>query len=53
MNEVEDTILNINKLVNTSGYFSQEKEYLIKWQGWAMDACTWEPASNLGEELIR
>ena len=26
---------------------SDEREYLVKWQGWPLEDCTWEAASNL------
>lgn len=26
--------------------------YLVEWAGWPLYQCTWEPASNLGEELL-
>ncbi|CAB4044741.1 Hypothetical predicted protein [Paramuricea clavata] len=30
-----------------------EYEYLIKWDGWPLTACSWEPSSHLDEELLR
>ncbi|KAI1412434.1 hypothetical protein F5Y13DRAFT_200081 [Hypoxylon sp. FL1857] len=29
-----------------------EKQYLIKWENFPMDQCTWEPAENLGPGLL-
>ncbi|KAI1381381.1 hypothetical protein F4677DRAFT_402843 [Hypoxylon crocopeplum] len=29
-----------------------EKQYLIKWDGFPMDQCTWEPTENLGPGLL-
>ncbi|CAH3123894.1 unnamed protein product, partial [Pocillopora meandrina] len=31
----------------------KEIEYLIKWKGWPMSSCTWEPALHLSKELIK
>lgn len=28
------------------------KIFLVEWAGWPLDQCTWEPASNLGKELL-
>ncbi|KAI1656503.1 hypothetical protein F4813DRAFT_126967 [Daldinia decipiens] len=29
-----------------------ERQYLIKWEGFPMDQCTWEPVENLGPGLL-
>ncbi|KAI2617420.1 hypothetical protein GGR54DRAFT_206520 [Hypoxylon sp. NC1633] len=31
---------------------SGEKQYLIKWDGFPLDQCTWEPVENLGPGLL-
>ncbi|KAJ7375134.1 La ribonucleoprotein [Desmophyllum pertusum] len=30
-----------------------DHEYLIKWEGWPLESCTWEPSSHLTPELLR
>uniref|UniRef100_A0A0K0F1F9 Chromo domain-containing protein n=1 Tax=Strongyloides venezuelensis TaxID=75913 RepID=A0A0K0F1F9_STRVS len=32
---------------------SGKKMYKVKWEGYSMDECTWEPASNLPSTLIK
>ncbi|KAK3735314.1 hypothetical protein QZH41_018725, partial [Actinostola sp. cb2023] len=27
-------------------------EFLIKWEDWPLQSCTWEPASHLTKELL-
>ncbi|KAJ7386844.1 La ribonucleoprotein [Desmophyllum pertusum] len=29
------------------------KEYLVKWTGWPMHACSWEPEDHLTPDLLR
>ncbi|XP_028405214.1 uncharacterized protein LOC114527709 [Dendronephthya gigantea] len=31
----------------------QDYSYLIKWAGWPLDGCTWEPSAHLPESLLR
>ena len=31
----------------------KEYEYLIKWDGWPLTSCSWEPSNHLTEELLR
>ena len=32
--------------------FLKNHEYLIKWEGWPLECCAWEPSSHLNEDLI-
>ena len=31
----------------------KNSEYLIKWKGWPLKQCTWEPAEHLSAGLLR
>ncbi|CAB4009621.1 Hypothetical predicted protein, partial [Paramuricea clavata] len=30
-----------------------DHEYLIKWDGWPLECCSWEPSLHLSEDLLR
>lgn len=32
---------------------SHEMSYLVEWENYPLDRCTWEPASNIGPELLK
>lgn len=39
--------------VNFLFIFVQDHEYLIKWDGWPLECCSWEPSLHLSEDLLR
>ncbi|KAK2547465.1 hypothetical protein P5673_032547 [Acropora cervicornis] len=39
--------------IMTTFHAHQDHEYLIKWEGWPLQDCSWEPSENLPKKLIR
>lgn len=34
-------------------FYCQNNEYLVKWKGWPLHACSWEPEDHLTPALLR
>jgi len=37
----------VEKIVKKRKFAGGPVKYLVKWQGWSIKDCTWEPSSNL------